>query len=832
MNRFRLALRLLWREGRSGELTILLIALIIAVTSSTAISLFADRLHRTMSTQAAEFLAADLVITSPTLLPPVWQEKAKQLNLKQAQTAEFSSVLIENDELLLAGIKSVSELYPLRGHLKVTQTDYNDEKITTKPPKQGNVWVEPRILSALKLQLGDSLMVGEKKLTISHILTYEPDKRGDFYSFSPRVMINADDLAATEVIQAGSHVHYFFQYSGQKDDLATFSQWAKLHLNASQRLMDVHEDRPELGNALSRAERYLGLSSIIVILIAGVAIAMATQRYSERHFNTSAILRCLGCKQNEIIWLYSYQFLFLGLFASSLGTLLGWLGQQGLFYLLRDLLPAEVANPSFLAVILGFITGQAILLGFALPPLLRLKKVSALRVLRRELEPLPSSAWLVYGCALTLISLLIWRYTNDLKMTATLLGGGLITLIIMGSIIYALLIQARPLLPKLSLSWRLGLQGLLRTPKTTVSQILAFTMTLVAMILSFVVSSDLIRDWQQQLPDNAPNHFALNIFPEQIETFKDDLKQENIQLNQLYPVVKGRLVEINDTPVQQIVSKESQGQRATHRDLSLTFSSQLPQDNKITQGQWWDSESTEKGLVSIEEKLAKSLKVTLGDKLTFTVGSQQFNARISNIRSVKWDTMKPNFYMVFSPSTLDGYAKTYLTSFYLPKENKNSLNRLVKKYSAMTVLEVDAILDQFKTILTQLTQAINYLLYFALLAGFTVLFAAVYASLDQRIYEGALMRTLGANRALLRNSHLIEFSLLGFISGFLAIVIAETLTFALYYFALKFEYHPHYLLWILSPLAGTITVAIAGYLGVNKVITQPPMKILRTTADN
>ncbi len=831
MKHLRLALRLLWREGRSGELTILLLALIIAVSSSTAISLFTDRLHRTMSVQAAEFLAADMVIASPALLSENWHAKARELNLEQAQTAEFSSVLMENGEMLLAGIKAASERYPLRGRLKITPSDYSQEKTTRQPPKQGEAWVQQRILSALKLKLGDSLTVGEKALTVTHILTYEPDKRGDFYSMSPRVLINAKDLSATKVIQPGSHVHYFFQFNGSKDRLAAFRKWTKPQLNPSQRLMDIHEDRPEMGNTLKRAERYLGLSSIIVTLIAGVAIAMATRRYSERHFNTSAILRCLGCKQNEIVWLYGHQFLFLGSFGSLTGCTLGWLGQQGLFYLLRDLLPAEVADPSLLAIALGFLTGLAILCAFALPPLLRLKNVSALRVLRRELEPLPNSAWFIYGCALALITLLLWAYTHDLKMTATLLGGGVAALSLTGGLIYWLLRQIPASFLKTGLSWRFAVKGLLRTPKATVSQILAFSMTLMTMILSFSISKDLIADWQQQLPDNAPNHFALNIFPDQLDGFRQDLQEENIDLSHLYPIIKGRLVEINDTPVQQVVSKESRGERATHRDLSLTFSKSLPETNQISKGQWWETENSKPGLVSVESKLAKSLNVKIGDKLTFTIGSQQFHARINSFRKVKWETMKPNFYMIFSPGTLDDYPRTYLTSFHLPKARKDSLNRLLKKYPAMTLLEVDALLAQFKTILAQITRAIDYILYFALLAGFTVLFAAVHATLDIRIYEGALMRTLGANRRLLQNSHLIEFSLLGFISSLFALVIAETLIFALYHFVLQLDYQPHYRLWLFVPIAGTGCVTLAGFFGVRKVVQQPPMGILRMTED-
>ncbi|MEO1879460.1 MAG: FtsX-like permease family protein, partial [Methylococcales bacterium] len=797
MNRVNLGLRLLFRDGRSGELNLLVIALIIAVTSSTAVSLFADRLHHSMSTQAAEFLAADLVITSPGLIPPQWLSKAQSLHLNTARTAEFSTVLIENDELLLAGTKAVSSQYPLRGYLKTVTADYSTETIRHQGPEQGEVWVDKRILSALKMALGNDLQVGEKTLRITRLISYEPDKRGDLYSFSPRVMMNDTDLAATQVLKPGSHVHYFFQFSGPATAIKQFNHWVKPQLNASQRIMDIHQDRPQLGNALSRAERYLGLSSIVVILIAGVAIAMSTRRYSERHFDTTALLRCLGCKQHEIISLYLLQFIILGLVASLIGVGLGWLAQDILFHLLRDLLPAEVPTPSLMAVILGFVTGQAILLGFALPPLLRLKKVSPLRVLRRDLEPLPSSAWLVYSLTLSLVSILIWQYTQDFKMTATIIGGGVIAVIISGFSIYALLLQSKKALPFLGLAGRLGLQSILRSPQSSVSQILAFSITLLAMILIFTVRTDVLDDWQKQLPDNAPNHFVLNIFPQQANAFKQQLQQLNITDAQFYPVVRGRLVKINDIAVQQIVSKDSQGERATHRDLSLTWAERLPKDNKTIAGTW---SSEQKGQLSIEQKLANSLHVSLGDKLTFTIGSQQVQASISHIRSVQWDSMKPNFYMLFSPGTLENYPSTLITSFYLTDTNKNYLNILVKEFPSITILEVDLIIKQFKIILTQLTAAINYLLYFSLLAGFTVLFATVYSTLDHRIYESTLMRTFGASQRLLTTSHLIEFSLIGLLSGLIAVFMSELIIYTLYTLVLHLDYHISNLLWWFVPL--------------------------------
>ena len=827
MSRFNLALRLLWRDSRSGELTILILALIIAVTSSTAIALFSDRLQRTMVNQAAEFLAADLVIDCTTPISADWLTKATQFGLMQAQTVDFSSVLIEHEELLLASIKSVSDRYPLRGILKATTTeDYTSETILHAGPEKGTAWVEKRILSALKLKIGDSLTVGEKPLTISHVLTYEPDKKGNFYSFAPRVMINEADLAATNIIQPGSHVHYFFQFSGEPQVILDFKQWLKPQLNPSQHLVDIHEDRPELGTALLRAERYLGLSSILVILISGVAIAMATRRYTERHFNATALLRCLGCKQQEILWLYSSQFVVLGALASAFGCVLGWFAQEVLFQLLKELLPQQLVSPSFGAVFFGFIIGIVVLLAFAIPPLLRLKQVSPLRVLRRDLEPLPASAWLVYSLSIGVIGLLIWRYTTDIKMTVTILGAGLGVLLALWLLTYGLLKLIQNWLPSMNLTWRFSFQGLLRNSSTTISQILAFGLTLAAMTLSFTVRTDLIDNWQQQLPDNAPNHFALNIFPEQQAAYKSDLQLNAIKGSQFYPVVRGRLVEINHLPVQQFVSKDSQGENATHRELSLTWTKELPEENKIVAGNWWSNEQLA-DQVSIEKKLADSLKIKLGDLLTFTIGSQQVNATVSSVRELRWDTMKPNFYMIFSPGSLDAYPSTYITSFYLPETQKDLLNSLVKKYPSTTILEVDLILKQVKTLLMQLTQAINYLLYFALMAGFTVLFAAVYATLDNRIYEGALMRTFGANRSFLRRTQLLEFGMLGLISGLFAVIISEATTYALYTQLMAIEYHFSIGTFISIPLIGAFFVGTAGFMGVRQVLNKPPLQVLR-----
>jgi len=819
MNSFKLALRFLKRDGLAGELTLLAFALIIAVASATTISLFADRLHRTLELQAAEFLAGDLVVTGPAMIDESWVALADSLGLKRSQTTEFSSVLLENGQMLLASIKAVSPAYPLRGFLKTQDGNAGDEMTIRQGPEPGSAWVAKRILSALDLSVGDSLAVGEKPLKITRILTYEPDKRGDFYSFSPRVIINQADLQATGVIQPGSHVHYFYQFIGEESKLAAYKKKIKPQLNPSQRLLDIHEDRPELGAALSRAERYLGLSSIVVILIAGVAIAMAAGRYTERHFNAMALLRCLGCRQNQIVWLYLVQFLILGALSSSIGCLLGWLGQFGLFYVLKPLLPVQLANPSLLAVVFGFITGIVILFGFALPPLLRLSQVSPLRVLRRELTPLTVKAWLVYGLAISVMMVLVWRYTRDWKMTGVIIGTGILILVALVVVIAGLLRLSARRLPRLNMKWRFGLQGVVRNSRASISQVLAFSVTLAAMALSFSVRNDLIERWQQQLPESAPNHFVLNVIPEQLPAFSQDLQKNGIVSSRFYPIVRGRLVAINDQAVQRIVSKDSRGDAATRRDLSLTWAETLPEDNVITAGDW---HHTEPGWVSVETDLAENLGINVGDDLRFTVGSTQISAKVANIRSLQWDTMKPNFYMIFSPGTLANFPATYLTSFYLPDGQKSFLNFLVKTYPAITVLEVDQILKQFKTILNQLTQAIDLLLYFGLAAGFLVLFAAVYATLDNRIYESALMRTLGARRSWLRMTHL-----LGVFAGVLAAVIAQIILYVLYGWVMHMPFRSSLWIWLLLPVVGAFFIGLAGFWGVRFVVNKSPMLVLR-----
>lgn len=825
MQALSFSLRLARRELRSGELTVLIAALIIAVASSTAVSILGDRLNRTMRQQAAEFIAADVAVSGHDPAAAAWAEKASQLGLSDARTVEFPSVLMANREMLLAGIKAVSERYPLRGQLRVSLQDPSTETDAAGIPASGTAWVERRVLSTLGIEVGSEIEVGEKVLRITRILTREPDPRGDLYSLSPRVLINLDDLAATRVIQPGSHVHHYALYAGDAKAVAAFIAWLKPQLLPGQRVLDVQEDRPEVGNALKRAQRYLGLTTIAVVLISGCAIAMSVRRYTERHFDLTAMLKCFGVTGRSILVIYVLQFSLIGLGASAVGCLVGAALQEVAAYLLRDLLPKQLAWPSGFALLLGVLTGLLILFGFALPPLLRLRRCTPLRVLRRELEPTPSPALTVYGFALAALGLLLWQATDDAGLTGIILSGSIAALALFSVIAWSLLALAEKAASRVGLAGRYALRSLTQNPAIAVGQTLAFGVTFVAMLLTFSVRTELVDEWKRQLPYDAPNQFALNLFESDLQRFADFLQSERLHVTSPYPIVRGRLTKINGIDVWQRGITGSMAESALNRDLSLTWSRELPEQNVLVKGSWWSG--NEKFLVSVEEQLAKDLELQLGDRLSFNIAGIERDAQVVNLRKVRWDTMMPNFFMILSPGSLDDQPHTYLTSFFVPPERKEVLFRLAKAFPAVSLLEVDRLLRQMQSILQQISGAVGYLLMFALAAGFTVLFAAVHASLDNRVYQDAVLRALGAPSALLRRSLWIEFGMLGLLAGLLAAVVAEAIAALLFgqVFNLPQRWHPAY--WLLLPPLAALVVGLAGYLNTRSQLAKSPLTVFR-----
>jgi len=821
-----LAARQLLRDARAGELRVLFFALLVAVAASSAIGYFSARLNDAMLLRASEFLAADLRLSGSTPASQEQIDAGLKLGLDHAQAVEFSSVVAAQDGIQLASVKAANSLYPLRGELRSAAEPYAREEVGPGP-RPGEVWAEARLMVALNLKIGDELEIGAKPLRLSRVLTYDPDTAGDFYSLTPRVLMHLDDLAATEVVQPGSRVRFRELWRGDADALAAYRQAVEAGLEPNQRLEDARDGNRQVGGALGRAERYLNLASLAAVLLAGVAVALSAARFAARRLDASALLRCLGLSRREALALFGLQLALLGLLASVLGALLGWAGQHVLFYLLRGLIPDDLPPADLWPALAGMATGLVALAGFALPPLAALGRVPPLRVLRRDMLPVPASSWLVYGAALVALGLIMWRLSLDLKLTLALLGGGLLAALVLGGLLLIGLQSLRRLLQRAALPWRLGLGQLLRHPLAAAGQSLAFGLILLAMALIALLRGELLDTWQDQLPDDAPNHFALNVLPAERDAFAARLAELSPHPAPLYPVVPGRLIMINDEPVRQLVTKESRGERAIQRDLSLTWAEDLPSDNLISAGNWWGNAPVgELPGVSVEAELAESLQLQLGDRLRFNVGGIEREAQVTSLRQVDWDSFQPNFYMIFEPQTLQDLPATYLTSFYLPPGQDAELIKLSRAFPSVTLLQVDALLAQLRSILAQVTLAIEYVLLFVLAAGITVLLAGLQATLDERIRQGALLRALGAERKLLISARRAEFGLLGAAAGLLAALGCELVSFLLYRYAFDMSWQPHPWL-LLLPVIGALLIGLAGVLGTRRALNASPLSVLR-----
>jgi putative ABC transport system permease protein len=825
--RWRLALRLLARDWRAGELRILAAALVVAVAASTTIGFFTDRLSRGMVNQSADLLGADLVLTSPRPVETSWLEEARNRDLRLARTLEFASVVVAGDALQLSSVKVVDERYPLRGRLRTAPAPFASEAPTDAVPPPGEAWAALELLNRLGIGVGDSVQAGERTLEVSRILTFEPGQARDLFGVSPRLLMNWADLAAANLVQPGSRLSYYYLFAGEEGDIGRYRAWLQTRLGPSHELLGIREGRRAVGTALERAERFLGLSVLAATLLAGVAIAMAARRYSERHFDMSAMLRCLGASQRDLLALYLPQLAVLAALASAAGCLLGWLAQYGLLYLLADLLPAAPSGTRLWPVLAGFATGVIALAGFALPPILRLRRVPPLRVLRRDLLPLPASAWLVYGAAVLAVIVLMWRYTRSWPLTLAVLAGGAGATLLLALLAFLLLWAGRRLNRRVGVTWRFGLNNLWRRLSVSISQILAFGLTLMAMAVVALVRTDLLATWQSQLPSDIPNHFAINILPDQVQGVEALLDSRGMPASELYPMVRGRLVSIDGQPVREAVSKEARADNALNRELNLTWTMHLQDDNAIITGRWWRPGDRGRPLVSVEAQLAARLGIRPGDELGFRIGGAELTAQVTSLRTVQWDSFRPNFYMIFPPGVLDRFPATYMTSFYLDKDDKPLLVELVRQFPAVTVLELDLIIDQVARIFRQATLAVEYVLVFVLLAGFAVLFAALQSSLDARLHEGALLRALGASRRQLRRSHLAEFAALGLFAGLLAAGGTECLAWLLYNRVMQLDYSFKWPLWIITPLAGALLVGAAGYWGTRPVLRRSPLLLLR-----
>ncbi len=825
---FRFALRQLRREWKAGELSVLLLALVIAIASHTAIGHFTTRISGAMAANANDVIGGDLALMGSRPADPAVLDNAAQLGLRVARAVQFSSVISANDEILLVGVKAVDDGYPLKGSLKIAAELYGPTQSVKTGPAAGEAWVEGRVMRALQLAPGDHIELGATRLAASRILAFEPDRGRNFYSFTPRVLISAQDLEKTGILQPASRVWYRYMFAGAPQVIAQYRAWVEARLQPGQHVHGLNEERPGVAEALDKGRQYMSLAGLVALLLAAVAIASSGRHYSERHYDTSALLRCMGCRQRDIVVIYLMQLLLLALAGGLIGNGAGWLAQAGLLAAIATLLPENIAPAQWATVYSGLGLAFVVLIGFTLPSVLRLKAVSPQRVLRNDLAPLPVSAWLVYGGAAGLVAAMMWYYTGNPALTLGMIGGTASVLVIAAGLIAALFRLLNALLPGLPVKIRAGTRNLVRRRREATVQTMAFGLTIMAMLVVVFIRTELIGDWQSAIPEDAPNHFVLNIQKSESTAYARYLDDHQINGGKLYPVVRGRLTRLNGRPMVDHVSKEEEHDESLRRDLNLTWSATLPPDNEILAGRWWPGGGSDiEPLASVESELAARLNINLGDRLTLFTGEQEWQARVMSIRRVQWDNFKPNFYLVFNPGALDHLPATWINSFQLNERDKGKLAGLVKRFPSITLLEVDAILNQVKGIIHQVTLAVEAILGFVLAAGVVVTLAAIKASMNERMREGALLRTLGAERALLRQNQWSEFAGMGLLSGMFGVFGAEIINAVLYRRVFELDYSPAWWAWLVVPVVAAAVIGFAGVLSSSRVLRQSPIASLR-----
>ena len=830
---FLLALKLLWRDWRAGELTLLLASLVIAVGTVTTVTLFVDRLQQALLAESASFLAADRVISSREPVQPEILARADELGLARADTLSFLSMVFSAERAQFTSVKAVTEGYPLRGLLIAGDEPFIRGYPVEQGPSPGEVWIESRLFPSLDIVPGDLLDVGAATFPVTRVLVKEPDRGGGMSNAGPRVLMNLADVPATEVVQPGSRIRYRYLFAGDAGTLDEFTSWAESRLGPEARIFGVKEGAESIGDALDRGERFLLLGSLLGVVLAGVAIALAAQRYSLRHYDHVAILKTLGATPTKVDTIFMMIFVTLGLTATLLGAVIGYGMQMAVAQILAPYIPIELPAPSMRPVLLGLVTGFVCLLSFALPPLLKLRSVEPIRVIRRDLGETTMTDRLTYAFAIGgTIGLMLW-YSRDIELTLLIFSGAVVSLVVLFVVAHFLLRSGRVFGMQAGSAWRLALAGMQRRGNENTMQILVFGLAIMLLLILFLVRTALITEWQAQIPEDAPNHFVINISPEDVAPIRSMFDEEGVESQPLYPMIRGRIVEVNGESAterdRRIRNDYDDGPRAGS-GRNLTWSDVLPDDNHVIAGSWWDEDYSGPPLVSLEKDMAFRNQLKVGDELVFTIQGSDVVTRVASIRTVAWDNMQPNFYIIFAPGVLEEFPSTFMTSFFLRKDQKLFLNDLLRKYPTMTVIEIDALIEQVQRIISQVTLAIELVLVLILGSGALVLLASIQASMDERMKQHAILRTLGAGRRLVLGSLAIEFCALGLFAGVMATLGAEITVFALETQVFELDYTVNPQLWLLGPVVGIILIGTVGTLATRKVIDTPPASVLRELA--
>jgi len=828
--KLRVAAKLFASDLKAGELNLLALALIVAVGTVTIIGLFSDQIRRAILNESSSFLAADRVLSGGAEVPREYIDAAHELDIDTAQLLGFVSMIYFQSNNQLASVKAVSPGYPLRGEMRIS--DASGLRVLASGeghPQVGEAWVDRLLKARLGLALGDTIEVGLKALEVTGIILSEPDPSSGFMDFAPRLTMNWSDIEATQVVVPGSQLSYRLLLRGDEGKLEALREALSEDFEGRFRWRDVRDSGERLAEVIDRAQSFIMLGGLLAVALGGVAISLCADRYAWRRAPQVAILKTLGTRPIELYFAYGVQFLLIALVAVALGWLLGIGGHSLLTALIGDAIPVHLPAPSFTPLVVGALTGILCLLAFALPSIMALCAVSPMAVIREDLAKTTNARRLTLAVGgLTLIAMLIW-YTKSLVMTGLALAGTLLTILVFGLLAVFLLKTGRQVGKHAGGALRLALASLSRHPLLNATHIGVFAMPICVLFILLLLQGEVVREWRDMLPDEAPNHFVLNIKQAQVDDVKRMLDENARYQGIVFPMARGTIKEVNGVGVDARQEQDTERRGGPPRGLggvrNFSASQHLPAGNELVAGAWWQDATRIEA--SLDEEFARWNGLEIGDVLLIDLAGHEITAPISNLRKVDWDSFQPNFFLLVTPAALEGTPSTYMASFHVPADAPEFINQLLERFPTLSVFSVDQLIIRFRDILDKLSTAMELLVTLVLASAALVMLASITTSREVRMREYGLLRTLGGSSRLVRSSLLLEFAGLGLFAGLAAALATEATLFALqtYLFEMPHQWHP--LIFVYSPLLGLALVALLGVLGSKRMMQVTPVTILR-----